>query len=261
MEKAHEKHSEKSKIRKYLLVILIIIFISLSIYLIFNTYINMRDKSNNQELKNDIIVNEENVKEENKNQSIIEKVKELKAINQDVKGWIKIDNTNINYPILQGEDNSYYLNKNYKKEFSNQGSIFLDKDADINNVNSNIIIYGHNMKNKEMFQNLINYKDKSYYEEHKNIEIITDTESMLYEIVSVFKSRVFYKNETNVFRYYYCKDLSTKEKYDEYINNCKNIELYDTGVVPEFGEQIITLIVCEYSQQNGRMVVVARKVS
>ena len=73
--------------------------------------------------------------------------------------------------------------------------------------------------------------------------------------------RVFYQNEQNVFRYYYSYDLSTEEKYNDFINNCKKIQLYDTGVNASYGEQLITLIVCEYSQKNGRFVVVAKRIS
>ena len=173
---------------------------------------------------------------------------------------IKINDTNINYPLLQGTDNDYYLNRNYQKEYSSYGSIFIDKDSNLDDINSNVIIYGHSMKDQEMFQNLLNYANKEYYDSHKIIEIYTNNEARKYEIVTVFKSRVFYQDEQNVFRYYYCHDLSSEEKYNDYINNSKNLELYETGVNAHFGEQLVTLITCEYSQDNGRIIVVAKRI-
>ena len=261
--KEKEQHTKDMKhYKKYLLCFLIVIFIALVSYLAFNIYICIRDKNTMKDLQEEIIDTDiTNTEEkEDKNQEIIEKVKELQVENEDVKGWIKIEDTNINYPLLQGEDNDYYLDRNFKKEKSYYGSIYIDKDSNLENVNSNIIIYGHNKKDSEMFQNLLNYEQEEYYKSHPDIEIITNQETIKYEIVSVFKSRVFYQNETGVFRYYYCTDLSTEEKYNDYIENCKKIELYDTGIKAEFGEQLITLVTCEYSQDNGRMVVIAKRI-
>jgi len=262
MKTGKRSKTSNSKIKKYLFILLAIIFILLLGYILFNLYINVRDKKANKELQANTISTVDNItdEKEEKNQEIIDKVTELQQENEDVKGWIKIENSNINYPLLQGEDNNYYQNRNYKKEISNYGSIFIDEASNLEDVNSNVIIYGHNMKDKEMFQNLLNYADKDYYEEHKNIEIITNEKTMKYEIVTVFKSRIYYQNETNVFRYYYCTDLNTEEKYNDYIKKCKKIELYPTGVDAKYGEQLITLITCEYSQDNGRMVVVAKRI-
>ena len=188
------------------------------------------------------------------------KVEELQALNQDVKGWIKIDNTIIDYPIVQGEDNDYYLTHDYKKENNRYGSIFLKSECDFNDINANLIIYGHNMKNENMFNSLLKYENKSFYDEHKIINITTENEERQYEIVSVFKSRVFYKDEKNVFRYYDCLKFENENKYNEYISNVKSEQLYDTGITSSYGEQLLTLITCEYSQENGRMIVVAKKI-
>ncbi len=257
-DKAKEHHGKANKI---ILIVLIIIFLLSICYIIYNVYINYRDRKQNDELESSIssnINNEEEILDESN--GIMEKVIELKETNDDIKGWIKIEDTNINYPLLQGTDNNYYLKRNYKKEVSNYGSIFIDKDSNLEDVNSNVIIYGHTMKDKEMFQNLLNYKEKEYYEKHNTIKIVTDKEVMEYQIAIVFKSRIFYENEKNAFRYYYCTDLSTEEKYNDYIENCKKLQLYDTGIDAKYGEQLITLIACEYSQENGRMVIVAKKI-
>lgn len=249
------KRVKKSK-KKYILIPLIILLIVLLSYLFYNFYINSRDKNLQNELINNISTN---VLEEDAQNEVIDTVKELQNENADVKAWIKINDTNINYPVVQTNDNDYYLYRNYRKENSNYGSIFIDKNSDIENTNSNIIMYGHNMKDGSMFGDLLKYEDEEYYNNHKYIEFVTNTNSSTYEIIAVFKSRIFYKNEKDVFRYYYYTDLDTEEDYNYYIDNCKQLSLYDTGVNAEYGEQIITLITCEYSSENGRMVVVAKK--
>lgn len=251
------KRLKKSK-KKYIIIPLIILLIILLSYLFYNFYINTRDKNLNGELQNELIYNfadNSNLEEEN----VINKVKDLQKENEDVKAWIKINDTNINYPVVQANDNEYYLYRNYKKENSNYGSIFIDSNSNIENPNSNIIMYGHNMKDGSMFKDLLKYSDKEYFNNHKYIEFVTNTSFNTYEIIAVFKSRIFYKNEENVFRYYQCTDLNDEEDYNYYINNCKQLSFYDTGVNAEYGEQIITLITCEYSSENGRMVVVAKK--
>ncbi len=248
--------------KKYKIMGLSIILVILIGCLSYFAFINFRDKKLNQELQENIpsieIIEDKQI---DVNQEVFKTVIDLQNENTDVKGWIKINDTKINYPLLQGIDNDYYLNRNYQKEYSSYGSIFIDKDSNLDDVNSNVIIYGHSMKDQEMFQNLLNYANKEYYDSHKIIEIYTNNEARKYEIVTVFKSRVFYQDEQNVFRYYYCYDLSSEEKYNDYVNNSKNLELYDTGVDAHFGEQLITLITCEYSEDNGRMVVVAKRIS
>ncbi len=248
--------------KKYKIIGLSIILVILIACLSYFVFINFRDKKLNQELQENIPNIEIDTSEEiDVNKEVFKTVIDLQKTNEDVKGWIKINDTKINYPLLQGIDNDYYLNRNYQKEYSSYGSIFIDKDSNLDDVNSNVIIYGHSMNDQEMFQNLLNYSNKEYYDSHKIIEIYTNNEARKYEIVTVFKSRVFYQDEQNVFRYYYCHDLSSEEKYNDYVNNCKNLELYDTGIDAHFGEQLITLITCEYSEDNGRMVVVAKRVS
>ncbi len=191
----------------------------------------------------------------------IDKVIALQQENTDVKGWIQIDDTIINYPILQTTNNEYYLNHNYKRKNSKYGSIFLKDKCDLLNNNSNLIIYGHNMKDEQMFNTLLKYENKNFYDNHKTIKIATNNEESEYSIIAVFKSRVFYQDEKNVFRYYNYINFDDEQTYDEYIINCKKIQLYDTGISAKYGEQLITLITCEYSQDNGRMVVVAKKES
>ena len=249
--------NDRKRVKIWISIISFIIFIICITYLIYNNYTKNKEKQTIKEIQEyepDVTVQETLTKTDT-----MLKVEELQKLNQDVKAWIKIDNTIIDYPVMQGNDEEYYLTHNYKKENSKYGSIFLKSKSDLNDINSNLIIYGHNMKDDEMFNSLLKYQNKSFYEEHRTINITTENQEWQYEIVAAFKSRIFYKNEKNVFRYYNYIKFEDENQYNEYINNVKKEQLYDTGVTASYGEQLITLITCEYSQENGRMVVVAKK--
>ena len=176
----------------YCILILIIIFCSIYIYNFIKSRHEAEEESN---LINTIIVNEADINDsssnnlENENERIL-KVKKLKEINEDIVGWLEIEGSEISYPVLLGTDNSYYMTHNYKKEKSKNGSIFLDKDYDWNIKSNNLLMYGHNLNNGKMFQDLLKYKDEDYYKKHKIIRFTTDNEDNKYEIMAVFKSRV-----------------------------------------------------------------------
>ena len=208
---------------------------------------------------------EKNIADETKEEEIVQEtqrmlqVKSLQQENPDIVGWLEIENTKINYPVLQGTDNEYYLNHNYKKQKTQKGSIFLNKDYNWEIPSSNLQIYGHNMKNGEMFQGLLKYKSESYYKQHPNIRFTTEKEDAIYEIISVFPSRVYYQTEKNVFRYYYFIHAETKEEYDSFVESAKKASLYEIEASAEYGDQLMTLSTCAYHTQDGRFVVVARK--
>lgn len=250
--------NKSNKIRIILIIVLFICLICSISYLIMQNINSNKNKNLYNELQEDIIPDQTTDELSKVNSEFIEKVKELQKENTDVKGWIRIEDTIINYPILQTTDNDYYLTHNYKKEKSKYGSIFINPNSNLKDVNSNVIIYGHNMKDGQMFTDLLKYQDKSFYEEHPTIKIVTEESEKQYEIIYVFKSRIFYQDEENVFRYYKYYNFENENKYNEYINNCKKVELYDTGKTATYGDQLITLITCEYSQENGRLVVVAK---
>ena len=250
-----EQNEKKSKLKYVIIAICVIVILGIIVYFVYNQFM----LHSNKEIYSDIEVNEElNDSEVAEN---VEKVRNLQKENADVKGWIKIDDTIIDYPILQTTDNEYYLKHNYKKEESKYGSIYLKNECDIKNNNSNLIIYGHNMKDDQMFNCLLKYENKDFFDNHQKIKIATDNEENEYSIISVFKSRVFYQDEDDVFRYYNYINFEDENQYNEYVDNCKKIQLYDTGLSAKYGEQLVTLITCEYSQENGRMVVVAKKSS
>ena len=204
-------------------------------------------------------ISTENTEEVKQETERMLQVKELQGQNADIIGWIEIENTNINYPVLQGTNNRYYMTHDYKKENSKNGSIFLDATYNWNIPSNNLLIYGHNLGNGMMFQELLKYEKESFYQEHPVIRFTTAEEDAEYEIISVFKSRVYYKSEKNVFRYYYFINSKSEEEYNQFVKNAKNASLYSIDATANYGDQLITLSTCSYYVQDGRFAVVGRR--
>ena len=259
----------KKNIKKFLSIILVIVLIISIIYIVNYIRTITKDKSDLKQIQS--IMNVEKIQDndntsvadENVNNNVkvnlIEGFKTVQSENSNIVAWITIEDTNINYPILQGKDNDYYLDKNYKNEYTVNGSIFLDYRYDFSKDNMNFFVYGHNNNDQMMFNDLIKYKDKEFFDNHKTVRIITSTDIIDYEIFSIFKSQVYTQDDVNVFRYYNYIDLSNEKTYEQYVSNCVNSSMYDIDIKPEYGDKIITLSTCEYSKPNGRFVVVAMK--
>lgn len=191
-------------------------------------------------------------------EDVLEKYKELYLQNEDMVGWLSIDGTEINYPVMQTPNNpNFYLKHNFEKEYSDLGTPYIQENCTIAE-SDNLLIYGHHIKGGKMFGALEDYKAKSFYEQHKTIRFDTLTEQAEYEIISVFKT-VEYSSKG--FRYYDFVNAENAEAFEEYLSKCKELALYDTGINAEYGDKLLTLSTCEYSAPNGRLVVVAKKVS
>lgn len=180
--------------------------------------------------------------------------------NNDMIGWITIPDTRINYPVMQSIDEpNFYLKHGFDKKYTDYGCPYVGESCDVNKPSDNLIIYGHHMKNGSMFSDLEKFKSKNFWAEHKTFSFDTLTEKQTYEIIAVFKT-VVYTDSVNEFRYYQFTDAETPEQFDEYIKTVNSKALYDTGITAEYGDKLITLSTCEYSNKNGRLVLVAKKV-
>lgn len=191
--------------------------------------------------------------------AILKEYQKLYQKNHDLCGWLIIKGTKIDYPVMQTPDEpEFYLHRNYKKQKDSNGLPFLDAVCNLHKGKNNLIIYGHHMKSGFMFTDLLNYQKKEFYENHKVIEFDTLYEKQQYEIVAVFRTRIYHDGE-NGFKYYdYCGDL-TRKRYESYVDQSIRASLYKTGVKPVYGEQLLTLVTCAYHEDEGRFVVVARK--
>lgn len=193
--------------------------------------------------------------------SFLSDYQDLYLQNNDMVGWIKIEDTKINYPVMQSKDNpNFYLKHGFDKAYTDYGCPYVQENCDVDIPSDNLIIYGHNMKDSSMFSGLMKYTNKSFWETHKTFRFDTLTEKCNYEVVAVFKT-VVYTDSPESFKYYQFVNADTEDEFNAYITKCKELALYDTGVTAEYGDKLITLSTCEYSRNNGRMVVVAKKIA
>lgn len=175
---------------------------------------------------------------------------QLKSINSDYKMWIQIENTNINYPVVQGSDNDYYLKHNFRKESNISGTVFVESANDIDN-DKNIILYGHNMRNGTMFNNITNYKEESFFNEDNKINIIMNNTLYEYEVFSVYVKNV---SEVNL-----AIGFASEDEFINYAYNEAEESLYKKDVDFSAEDNLITLVTCSYEFTDARTIVVARR--
>lgn len=177
--------------------------------------------------------------------------------NDDLVGWIKIDGTNINYPVVQSKDApNFYLKHDFEKNYTDYGCPYAQQNCDVQTPSDNVVLYGHNMKDGTMFCDLTNYKSESFWAQHRTIQFDTLTQKNEYTVIAAFKGEA-----AELFAYNAFVDAETPEEFDAYVAAVKELALYDTGISAAYGDKLITLSTCEYSFENGRMVVVAKRTS
>lgn len=193
--------------------------------------------------------------------TVLEEYETLYNKNKRLIGWLTIDNTepSIDYPVMQTTNNEYYLDHNFNQEYDKNGSIFLDADCDVVHRNTNLIIYGHHMKSGKMFGNLNKYSSESYCKEHSTIKFDTIYEKGTYEVMYVFRSRI-YNEEEVVFKYYQFLDAASEQEFNSNMQEMAALSLYDTGVTASYGDELLTLSTCDSSEEDGRFVVVAKRI-
>lgn len=190
---------------------------------------------------------------------ILPDYKEVYEKNADMVGWIKIEGTKVNYPVMQTKDHpNYYLKRDFDGNPSDWGSIYIREECDINKPSDNITIYGHNMIDCSMFGDLKNYGNQKFWEGHKEIFFDTLNEYHVYEIFSVFKTSA---NEGQGFPYHQMVDAANEQEFNDFVATCKKLSFYDTGITPKYGDKLICLSTCEYSLDNGRFVVAAKRIA
>lgn len=190
---------------------------------------------------------------------VLDEYKTLYEKNKKLIGWLKIDDTIIDYPVMQTSNNEYYLEHNFNQEYDKNGSLFLDYECSIYPRSTNLIIYGHHMKSGQMFGQLQKYAKESYGKKHPLITFDSIYEKATYQVMYVFRSQV-YKESDIVFKYYQFIDANSDEEFNSYMKEMAAMSLYDTGVTASFGDSLLTLSTCDHSQEDGRFVVVAKRI-
>lgn len=183
----------------------------------------------------------------------------LYELNNDLVGWISIDGTAIDYPVMQKKDQKdYYLERNFDHQYSKWGCVYVREQCDVFQPSDNVVIYGHYKSDGTMFHDLHGYYRKDFWQEHPFINFDTIYERHTYQIVAVFKTTAILGEG---YPYHQFNDARSPEDFQQFVNTVKSMSFYDTGVDAQYGDMLITLSTCEYTQTQGRLVVVAKRVS
>ena len=218
------------KVLKYIINVVLILIIAICGYKVY-------EKSREYK-KADISYEQIRVKKEEEN---------LYDKYEDYRGWIKIKNTNINYPIVQGQDNSFYLHKDIDKNYLISGSIFMNY---LNNGfnDENTVLFGHHMRNGTMFAQLKKYKEKDFFYGNNDIDIELENGKTL-------RYRVFSAYVTDAKDNYIKTNFDNKVQYKDFLEKIKNKSIYKSDIDINENDKIITLSTCSYEFNDARMVV------
>lgn len=181
----------------------------------------------------------------------------LIAVNPDIRGWISIPDTGLSLPVLQGKDNEFYLTHDFYGEYDRHGSIFIDCKTDVGIEQSNTVLYGHHMRDGSMFGLLENYVQEDFYRQNPVFSFDLIGEERTYQILAVVKCSL--AAGENDFRYYDYKIISEEEMFWQYYNSIKALSLYDIPVTASYGDELVTLCTCDYSVQDGRLLIIGKK--
>lgn len=255
MRKKNKKYKEVIfNLIVYMILLFILIYSGIKIYKWY------KDKTSNKEIveqiKKIVAVEDKNKdKNEDKNEYKEEYTidfNKLKEQNKETVAWIKVNNTNIEYPVVKANNNNFYLNHSFDKSENLAGWIFADYRNKFDNTDKNIIIYGHNMRDGSMFGSLKNILNSDWYEneENTNITLYTENEKCIYKVFSIYKI----ESED----YYIKTEFSNDNEFEQFVNTIKNrsIKKFDIDVSKE--DNILTLSTCA-NNNRYRIVLHAKK--
>lgn len=217
-----------------------------------NIFIQNENLSDKNDDKNDF-------EEDNGVQSggIMVKYASLYEMNNDLVGWVKIENTRVNYPVMQTkEDEEFYLKRNFKRQETKSGTPFLSANSNIDTENNQEIIFGHNMRNDTMFGDLLSYKDKEFFKENQIVTFDTLYKERHYEIFAVFSMDIAENN--NHFEFYNHTEFNSEKAFNAFMSEISNLSWYNIENPPVYGDSILTLITCDSLLNTKRFVVMAK---
>lgn len=223
--------------------------------LLFTGYNMYQEKQMMDDLKNKLVTDETVVQAEEpetEDDAMLAKFEQLYADNNDLVGWISIDDTVIDYPVVQFVNNSFYLERDFYGETSRAGSIFMDYRNIPDGDDFNTILYGHHMADGSMFKALMKYKDESFFKEHKTIQFDILNKEYQWEIFSVYVTHVDF--------YYIDTSFPDDEKKMKFIEQIRGKSLYETDIDVGPEDHILTLSTCTYEFEDARFVVQAKRI-
>lgn len=183
---------------------------------------------------------------------------ELNRQNPDMVGWLGVPNTRIDYPVMQSVDSpDFYLKHNFEKESSSYGVPYVAEGCDLKEGCDNMVVYGHHMKDGSMFTDLMKYEQQSFFEQNPIIYFDTLEEMGEYQIIGVLAVPAV-RGEAE---FYNKMEAATPYDYSSYVAEVKRRSHYETGEMAVYPEQLLTLITCEYTVEEGRFIIVAKKIN
>ena len=182
----------------------------------------------------------------------------LYAVNQDLVGWLKIDNTNLDVQVVQGEDNDYYLRRDFYQKSSRYGCPYLDFKNDPKNLDDNTVIYGHHMTDGLMFSNLDKYRTLEGYKESPIIEYNTLYDTYYFKVFAAFVTNSDVADDDNYMFNIMVTDFSTDQKFSSFVEEAKKRSIIDTGVSVQPDDKLITLVTCTYDFDDARLIIMGR---
>ncbi|MEH7494224.1 class B sortase, partial [Neobacillus niacini] len=222
-----------------------------------NTYNDLKDEFDYMETRKKTIAESKKVEEEKNDNEINNQILQLKDINSDIKGWIRIDNTQVNNPVVQTVDNFFYLEHDVAKNINSHGTLFIEELNDVSNPKKlqgqNIILYGHHMKDGSMFGSLEKFRDSEFFKAHETIYLELFPNSYKFQVFGVYlvKEDFDYRNTM----------LGNEENINNLLNRLKSNSLQNRDVNLTPNDTILTLSTCEYDFANARLVVMAKLIS
>ena len=182
---------------------------------------------------------------------LMDRYNSLLEINKDVVGWISVPNTVIGYPVVQADDNDFYLRRNIHGERATAGTIFMDYRSDARAEGKHIILYGHHMRNGSMFKDLVKYKEEDFFRNQGNIRFNTLYEEIEWEVFSIYVADADFN--------YRQTEFTSGENYIKFLKKLQNESMFNKGIELTENDQILTLSTCTYEYDDARFVVHARR--
>lgn len=193
-------------------------------------------------------------------QIVQEKFKDLYLENRDLIGWLTIDDTVIDYPVMQTlQDEQFYLHMDFNKNYSYGGCIFADTSSDIKFPSDNILLYGHHMATGTMFAPLLKYENQDWADKHKYIQFDTLYENSTYEVIAAYRTEIFPEDYSG-FIYDTFFNAEDENDFNSYVENIKKLSVIQNDIPIDYGDKLLSLSTCAYHTKNGRFVVVAKKI-
>lgn len=176
--------------------------------------------------------------------------------NSDFVGWVSIPDTRINYPVMQSDVKDYYLRRDFDRKRANHGSVYVWEQADVFAPSDNVTLFGHRMNDGTMFYDLLEYAREDFWRGHPAFRFDTLEGAYEYEIFAAFRTS---GTGGEGFDYHTFVHAADPEEFAAFVDQCKELSRYDTGITPRYGDKLVTLSTCDYALKNGRMVVIGRR--